>query len=247
MNQPVTVPAAANRGEVPSTDRQRRVELKYLVTPEQADLLRQWAATHLAVDPHCPAGSEGYRITSLYLDTPALDIYHQRSEIINRKHRLRRYGNEATVWLETKRKKKSVVRKRRTALTGEQLSQVWQTAEPGPEWTGDWFRQRVSQAQLRPTALVRYDRRAWQGESSTGTVRLTLDRNLTGQPATEWHLPEELSAGIPLLPGAEILELKFNDILPPLFRRLLLEQSLHPGGFSKYRTALAAGVEDSER
>ena len=54
-------------------------ELKFLVTEAVAARVAEWAARHLAPDPHAGGSREdGYRVTSLYLDTPGLDVYHRR-------------------------------------------------------------------------------------------------------------------------------------------------------------------------
>ena len=54
-------------------------ELKFLVTPDLARQIRDWARTHLAADPHGagPADDE-YRTHSLYFDNDALDVFHRR-------------------------------------------------------------------------------------------------------------------------------------------------------------------------
>ena len=72
-----------------------------------------------------------------------------------------------------------------------------------------------------------------------GPVRLTLDRRVRGVPATSlWPAP--LAAGLPLLPGQVILELKFQAALPALFKRLILERGLSPSAVSKYRLCVGA-------
>jgi hypothetical protein len=44
-----------------------------------------------------------------------------------------------------------------------------------------------------------------------------------------------LESGIELLPGRGLLELKFHDAMPDLFRRLLPELPLQSARVSKYR------------
>ena len=97
----------------------RRIELKFLIDPELADRLREWARDHLDIDPHTErsgANRDSYRISTLYLDTAELDLFHRCGEVGISKHRVRRYGEGSEIWLETKRKRKVVVKKRRVAI-----------------------------------------------------------------------------------------------------------------------------------
>src|SRR4051794_1221515 len=52
-------------------------EMKFLLDAGQAGRVETWAADHMPPDAHAdPVLGNGYRILSLYLDTPALDVYH---------------------------------------------------------------------------------------------------------------------------------------------------------------------------
>ena len=76
-----------------------------------------WARQHMAPDPHVePSLGDAYRISSLYLDTPALDVFCHRGSAARSKFRLRRYGDESAVYLERKRKKRDCVEKRRVPV-----------------------------------------------------------------------------------------------------------------------------------
>ena len=57
-------------------------ELKFTLDAEKAGLVEHWARRHMAPDPHGdPALGGAYRIHSLYLDTPALDVYRARPAV----------------------------------------------------------------------------------------------------------------------------------------------------------------------
>ena len=61
-------------------------EIKFRLTSEEADWAEAWARQRLFPDPH---GDKGvYRTTSLYLDTPFLDIYHKTRGYRRGKYRL---------------------------------------------------------------------------------------------------------------------------------------------------------------
>ena len=70
-------------------------EVKFRLTAQEADAAETWARKRLTPDPH---GDNGvYRTTSLYLDTPFLDIYHKTPGYRRSKYRLRRYGSQEWV------------------------------------------------------------------------------------------------------------------------------------------------------
>ena len=85
--------------------------------------IRHWARTHLDPDAHGlgPFGDE-YRTTSVYFDTDAFDVFHRRGSFGRSKYRIRRYGDEETVFLERKMRQPAVLAKRRTSLSLAALS-----------------------------------------------------------------------------------------------------------------------------
>src|SRR5438093_5222453 len=79
-------------------------EMKFLLDTDQVGRVEAWAARHMLPDPHAdPALGNAYRTLSLYLDTPALDVYHRVKPYRRRKFRIRRYSEEAIVYLERKK------------------------------------------------------------------------------------------------------------------------------------------------
>lgn len=216
-------------------------EMKFVVDAAVADTIMAWAKQHLASDPHGGESDDGYRVNSLYLDTPDFDTYHRRPGFRRRKFRLRRYGNESTIWLELKRKRNGLVRKRRVSVTETEWSRQFQ--QPADlDWEGAWFRRRLDQRQLRPVCQVTYCRSARVGTSATGPIRLTIDRDLFATDAADWHIPSGPLSGEPLLCGRRIVELKFRDVLPAAFRGLIQDLRLAPESFSKYRESVAACI-----
>jgi hypothetical protein len=74
--------------------------------------------------------------------------------------------------------------------------------------------------------------------ASTGAVRLTLDALLRVSPVNGLEFTRD--AGQRILEGSVVLELKFRDIAPPIFKRLVEQYGLMPRGTSKYRLGMAA-------
>ncbi|MES2788904.1 MAG: polyphosphate polymerase domain-containing protein [Planctomycetota bacterium] len=217
-------------------------EIKFLLHGEQSHAVREWARANLQPDPHStPELEHGYCVNSLYLDTPAFDVFHRTDNFRQRKYRLRRYGSESVVWMELKRKHNGRVRKRRTPIVDADLPSRLLSVED-PDWEGSWFRRRLDELQLRPVCQVTYQRFACVGTSLYGPVRLTVDSQLHCQPANGWQVPAQpLTSGL-LLQDQQILELKFRETIPHVFRDLIQELRLGMASFSKYRQGVEACV-----
>ena len=213
-------------------------ELKFLVDDDQAKEIIVWARQHLDADPHFdPEFGDGYRVNSLYLDTPQFDVFHRMDGFRQQKYRLRRYGRESLIWFEQKRKRKGLVRKRRVPVQESEVSsRLILPAEM--EWDGHWFRRKVDEQALRPVSQIIYQRFARIKTTDEGLIRLTIDDGLTARVVDDWEVPSGSLNGVSLLDGKRILELKFRGTMPGLFKRLIEQQQLQVTSFSKYRTSV---------
>ncbi|MBM4069615.1 MAG: polyphosphate polymerase domain-containing protein [Planctomycetes bacterium] len=213
-------------------------ELKFLVDTALARQVEAWGRDHLAIDPHAdPALGGAYRVRSIYCDTPELDVYFRNDGYRRRKFRLRRYGVESVVHLERKSKPGDRVRKRRTAVAGHELSRLGKDVDPA--WPGFWFQRRLSARRLQPRCLITYERHAHVGMGGDGPMRMTLDHDIRAALAGGFDF-EPAARDTLLLPGAVVLELKFQSRLPALFRALMHDMKLTPSGVSKYRMGIEA-------
>jgi hypothetical protein len=213
-------------------------ELKFLLDEARAAELEARARARLALDPHGEAALGGaYRITTLYCDTPALHMYWRSPSYRRRKFRVRRYGAEETAYLERKtRKADRVAKKRQLAALGE-LPLLGR--EPGADWPCGWFHRQLAARDLRPVALVAYERVALIGQGADGALRLTFDRRLRGVRWQEWSVPG-VERGAAFLEGRVIVEMKFRTALPGLFQELMARFRLQPTAASKYRQCIDA-------
>lgn len=211
-------------------------ELKFEVTPDDVVRMKAWAREHLHPDPH--AGTDGaYRVTSVYCDTPAFDIFHRSSGYRGGKLRMRRYDSAPFVFLERKVRRGDVVRKRRVEVHPEdlpRLSAFVGGAPPEAGWEAGWFLDHAMKKGVAPTCRVGYRRTAFFGLSGSQAVRLTIDEDLIGVPTRGWEA-QPLQEGLALLPERALLELKFHTVMPELFRKLLPELPLQTARVSKYR------------
>jgi hypothetical protein len=238
------------------TDLNQRIELKYLIDEPLAKNVTQWARDQLGVDPHCVNGlADSYDIHTLYLDTPEYDLFHRTGVAGESKHRIRKYGRERTLWLECKRKKQDVVRKTRTAVHEadaiERLTNpAIETTSPNirdrdPQlWCGDWFLERMRERRLVPAMQLYYRRFARESNIEGESLRLTIDSQLQATPVNGWNdslLFGRMSTSAPItVSDQQILELKFHNHMPTLFKDLLRRFALSSRGFSKYRSAVSA-------
>lgn len=207
-------------------------ELKFLLSEPLVEPVLDWSRAWLAPDPH--TGPDGtYTIHSLYLDTPALDLYHRQPGYRKSKYRVRRYGSDERVFLERKSKRKGCVRKQRTAVSAGELELL---AAPPPEgWAGAWFHELMARKALEPRCCISYQRFARVGEADGEPVRLTVDRRVRCAPAPALEL-RPLEQGHEV--SAVILELKFRAGLPRLYKELIRQFALQPASASKYRKAV---------
>lgn len=231
----------------PSLNQDKRIELKYLLDAPLAHRVKEWARQHLGVDPHCcETLVDSYDVHTLYLDTSEFDLYHRSGVAGSTKHRIRRYSQEGTLWLECKRKRKDVVRKNRTAVPeNDVLERLSCDSSPtDASWCGDWFAQRIAHRRLRPAVQVHYRRFARTSTLDNESLRLTVDSHLQTSRISGWEdsLVNSRANELPRrdVSSVQILELKFHNHMPLLFKELLMQFSLPASGFSKYRSSLDA-------
>ena len=213
-------------------------EIKFLVGVAVGQQVRQWARARLPADPHGEGEhADEYRVTSLYFDTEAHDVFHRRGSYGRSKYRVRRYRQEPTVFVERKLRTASRLAKRRTMI---ELAALPSLAEASPV-NGDstaWFRRRVALRRLRPVCQVSYLRMARGGQTADGPARLTLDHTLLAAATDAFSFDSPPTQ--PLLGDEMILELKYRGVVPAVFRQLVDEFALQPRRASKYRSAADA-------
>lgn len=238
----------------PAKRRPGAYELKFLLPDEIADELLAAVRPFLPPDPHAePAPQTGepgecYRIHSLYLDTPQFEVFRRIGSHGRRKFRLRRYGDEPRIWAERKSKSLGRVVKRRSPLDPAVLpelslpappSPTAESSEPTPGQPLSWFRRRIQRRLLQPICQIAYRRIARVGQGTLQGLRLTVDRGLQGQRAAGWLLTA-LDRPLDLLRGESIVEMKFPEAMPDLFKQLIGRYALTPQTISKYRWMVQA-------
>jgi hypothetical protein len=211
-------------------------EVKFLVDSKMGEEIERWSRRWLSPDPH----GARYQVTSLYFDTPDRDVFQRNGSFARGKYRVRRYNDSNTVFLERKLRANQVVTKRRSLVDVDDLP-LLESHTLDRNWQGGyWFHRRLQARNLHPAWQISYSRTARVLETKFGLIRLTLDRELSAMPARHFSLDSK-SEGIPLFENDQrILELKFRNRMPTLFRDLMQELVLMPQPVSKFR--LAAGA-----
>lgn len=223
-------------------------ELKFVVSEDVARRIEAWAEKHLDRDAYAGLHLGGsYQTTTLYLDTPAFDVLHRSPGFRRRKFRLRRYGEELTIFLERKARWSDRVKKRRSAVTLPDLARLNEAdvavGEMHIEHPWSWFRDRIQLRGLRPSCRLTYQRTAFVKPDAAGPLRLTFDRSIRGVPTTDWDLsPVESAAAncTNVLPGQVVCEFKFREAMPALFKDVINDLQLQTGSVSKYRRVMTS-------
>lgn len=214
----------------------KRYEIKYIITKEQEDFLKEKLKGHLYVDEFGKTS-----IASLYYDTPDYRFIRLSNDkpMFKEKLRLRSYGladDNSPVFLELKRKAYGVVYKRRIKSTIPEVQGFLngETESLGEGQINMELSYFISQNELIPACLIIYDRTAYY--EPNGDLRLTIDNNPRFR-MDDLDLRISMD-GEPLLPeGYSILEVKVQGAMPLWLARILDEGKIYKTSFSKYGEA----------
>ena len=216
----------------------KRYELKYLLTRQQKALLLQEMKPYMQLDKYGKT-----TIRNIYFDTDNYRLIRRSLEKPAYKEKLRvrsycRAESADPVFVELKKKYKSVVYKRRVVMPQRQAI-GWLcdgTAHPEKSQIADEIDYFCSFYQnLRPTVFLSYEREAYYSVSGDD-FRVTFDENILSRCA-DISLSADIW-GTPLLPeGMVLLELKTPGGIPLWMTRFLTEQKIYKTSFSKYGTA----------
>ncbi len=236
LNLRLVSPSIKDEDDTASTS----YEMKFLIPAEATEFIRRWATEHMGLDPHADPDGDGYLTTTLYLDTPQLDVYHRGTGYKRKKYRIRRYGNSNEAFVECKSRKGDATSKQRCNIPLDQVSRLG-SPETGDGWIAEGFRQEIEKRGLLPICRISYLRSAWMAPSSTGPMRLTIDRQICGIPADNWQL-DPVIGGKHILETQYVLEFKFRETMPLPFKSLLEQAVLNAAAVSKYRRWMHASL-----
>lgn len=216
----------------------KRYELKYLLNTNQRDLLLEVMKPYMKLDQYGHS-----TIRNIYYDTGTYRLIRRSIEkpAYKEKLRVRSYAKadgNSNVFVELKKKYKSVVYKRRLVLPEQQAIGWLCRKEPCPKESQisveiDYFL--TFYGELHPAVFLSYEREAFYSLGGDD-FRITFDENILYR-ANDLSLETEIY-GTPLLRDDQVLmELKTPGGLPLWMTHFLTEQHIQKTSFSKYGTA----------
>lgn len=215
-----------------------RHELKYLVSSAQLKMIENRLKHLMPLDKHVQETGI-YNIRSLYFDDYNNRCYYENEDGTDprEKFRIRIYNHSTDkISLECKRKEHGKIYKTSCPLTIEQTKTLMK---------GQYLRDVANQSELlqkftylmmtrkfRPVVIVEYDRVPYIYK--LGNVRVTLDQNISASKAIDKFLEEEVPKR-PIMPnGQQLLEVKYDELLPDYIYTNLQLKDLRQTTFSKY-------------
>lgn len=225
----------------------KRYEIKYLLTQQQKRTLLEAMRPYMKLDRYGRT-----TIRNIYYDTDTYRLIRRSLEkpVYKEKLRIRSYQTAAPgdpVFVELKKKYKSVVYKRRLTLPEVQARDSFQTNAPLPvhsqiaqeiEYFRDYYKN------LHPVVFLSYEREAFYALDESD-FRVTFDENIL-------YRTKDLSLGssvygTPLLnEGETLMEIKTAGGLPLWMSHELSRLKVFKTSFSKYGLAYQHMMEGSE-
>ena len=216
----------------------KRYELKYMLTLEQK------AKVLAAMEPYMKLDKYGRTtIRNIYYDTDTYLLIRRSIEkpAYKEKLRIRSYSKadaDSTVFVELKKKYKSVVYKRRISLLEEEAME-WISGERHChkhtqianeiDYFLDYYKT------LHPAVFLSYEREAFYARDGSD-FRVTFDDNILCRQE-DLSLESEVY-GTPILPeGKVLMEIKCSGGIPLWMVHVLSEEHIYKTSFSKYGMA----------
>ncbi len=202
-----------------------RHELKYFINDMQYTILSNILDHTLHRDPNGDECNE-YHVRSLYFDGVFDNaLYDKISGVPSReKYRIRIYNmSDSRILLECKSKMGNLISKRTAVIPRDLCEQLMAGDPTGLERTRsgllrDMFREMTINL-LRPAVVVDYVREAYLHPAEE--VRITFDKQLRSGLKKFDIFDPYLPTIPPLDNGETILEVKYNQVMPPYIRDIL--------------------------
>lgn len=218
----------------------KRYEVKYLISKEQQDIIKNKMDGHMLLDQYGKS-----TVCSIYFDTPTYLLIRRSIEkpIYKEKLRVRGYGEidqNSNVFVELKKKYKSVVYKRRVSMS-EQAAMKYLCEGKNNRCTQitkevDYFCEQYKG--LKPAVYLSYEREAFFSKE-VSDLRITFDKNILWR---DFDLSLCSGAyGTSLLPKNQtLMEIKTSSAIPLWLTQTLSNNHIYKTSFSKYGNVYSA-------
>ncbi len=234
-----------------------RYELKYFVTPAEAERVKAMVAPLMRRDDFASGRAGGeYTVRSIYFDTPGLRFYHEKDAGARKrkKLRIRSYnarGPDSVASIEIKRKYGNIIVKERVLLPLEEglwfierrsLEAVGVNLSVPSRQTLERFLFLLEALSLVPTVLVAYEREPFVALENE-RVRLTVDKHVRSRirPQLDELFTEH---NMRYVTGSRyILEIKFDGAMPAWLRPVTRMLDRSHRAISKYCRGIDAWAD----
>lgn len=219
-----------------------RHEYKYFSPEYILTELEHRVSSILHKDMH--VGDRGYyHIRSIYFDDFYDNCYYENENGTDprEKFRIRIYNNsDSRITLELKQRKMGKCHKLSAPFTLERLNALIKNSDSNnilvPTAADDYiykkFYSELLYKKLHPVNIVCYDRVPYVNK--IGNVRVTFDRNIKSGDDFSSFFDKNLALR-PILPvGTNLIEVKFDELLPDYIYDILQTGQLRQTSFSKY-------------
>lgn len=215
-----------------------RYEKKFLINNIQMEILKNNLSAALYLDSNIKNPEGSYFIRSLYFDDYKDTSYYQVINGVSKreKYRIRYYDLDPRyITLEKKSKENNLGKKDKDKLTKEMVMKFINKEEietDKPVITE--LQNKMKTDFYKPVVIIDYERRAFT--YPINDVRITLDYNISCSYEISKFFEKDINS-IPLLDkNMAILEVKYNEFLPDIIKRLINIKNLEVTSFSKYST-----------
>ena len=216
----------------------KRYELKYRLNALQKEIILAAMAPYMKLD-----GYGRTTIRNIYFDTPDYRLIRESIEkpTYKEKLRIRSYNQtvpEDPVFIELKKKYKSIVYKRRLSLPEAETMRCFREDQPLPVYSQiadeiAYFRSFYKN--LQPAVFLSYEREAFFARNGSD-FRVTFDENILYR-TDQLSLGSEISGTPVLNPSLTLMEIKTSGGFPLWMTHALTDLHLAKTSFSKYGSA----------
>lgn len=214
-----------------------RNELKYICS--EGELIQIHSRVQMLCDADAHVGPEGiYNIRSIYFDDLQNRYFFENENGTDprEKFRIRTYNaSDSRITLECKKKERSMTHKDSCQLSKEQYQKILDGTLSASDVNStllEKFYLIQEQRHLQPKVIVAYERTPFV--YTFGNVRITFDRNIGSSTDISAFFDPYLPVR-PILPlGKNILEVKYDELLPNFLYDAMSLGSLRQTTFSKY-------------
>ncbi len=222
-----------------------RHEIKYLITKTQYQKFLEEMRDYLVADEYGKS-----LICNIYYDTPDFRLIRKSIEkpLYKEKLRLRSYGipnDSSNVFIEIKKKYKSVVYKRRVKMTLNDANKFLKNPNAYSQITHEISYLIDYYERLYPALLLSYNRESFY-EKNNRNFRITFDTNILWRNYdVDMRLGEY---GKNILPeGTVLMEIKVDMALPLWMTSFLTKEKIYPCSFSKYGKAYLLMIDSKTK